>query len=186
MARFPSAAIHGKILPWAGWTVLVIAGGILAGALSPPLATGALAVSLAAATFPGFRIVYEVLDWSNDRLLLQGGQVICLHRQPFWGGEVRQEADLASVQQVGVRQETLASLLLDFGEVSVVLGAGEPLRFENAAHPEWVQNEIFAFRSRWNAAEEAQAAENRQNEVADLLEIWEEARRAGYFGGEAT
>ena len=176
----------GKILPWAGWTALVVSAGLWAGGLNPSLAAGALAVSLAAATFPGFRILYEVLDWTNDRLVLQDNRVICLHRQPFWGGEKRQEAELTSVEQVGVRQETLASLLLDFGEISVVLGAGEPLRFENAAHPEWVQSEIFAFRSRAHASAQTRATESRLNEVSEILDVWEQAKKAGYFEENET
>ncbi len=104
-----------------------------------------------------------------------------VHRRPLWLGEVRQEGALDQVQQVGVRKESLPALVFDFGAVTVSLGAGDPLVFEDASHPEWVQSEIFHRRTLLAQDREKQASRTRLDEVSEILDTWEEARKAGYF-----
>lgn len=178
--RHPWFALR-RSLPWAGWTVLVAGLGGLAAALWPVNLGPVAALTALAALVPLGRIGWEIWDWSDDRLSIQGDRVVLVHRRPLWLGEIRQEGSLADVQQVGVRKHSLAALVLDFGSVWISLGASEPLLFEDASHPEWVQSEIFHRRSQWAKEREQEAARTRLNEVGEILETWDEARRAGYF-----
>lgn len=170
-----------RSLPWAGWTALVAFVTAVAVGLWPPgawIAAGAGA--LVALPFLGV-IAWEVWDWADDRLSIQGDRIVMVHRRPLWLGEVRQEGALDQVQQVGVRKESLPALVFDFGAVTVSLGAGDPLVFEDASHPEWVQSEIFHRRTLLAQDREKQASRTRLDEVSEILDTWEEARKAGYF-----
>jgi hypothetical protein len=170
-----------KTLAWFG--VLVLIGFLtwLAAVLWPPGLAFSLAAGGAAALVPLGRIAWEFWDWADDRLSVQGDRVVLVHRRPLWLGEVRQEGNLDQVEQVGVRKDNLAALLLDFGTVTVSLGASEPLVFDDASHPEWVQNEIFHRRTLLRQDREKSAARTRLDEVSEILDTWDEARKAGYF-----
>ena len=72
-------------------------------------------------------------------------------------------------------------MLLDFGTVTVRLGASDPMVFELAHHPEWVQSEIFHRRTLLFQARDSQAAQERLDEVSEILDTWDQARQLGYF-----
>ena len=170
-----------RSLPWAGWTALVVFVAGVAAGMWPQGLWVSLGVGGLFALVPLGRIAWEVWDWADDRLSLQGDRIVLVHRRPLWLGEVRQEGGLDQVQQVGVRKESLPALVFDFGTVTVSLGAADPLVFEAASHPEWVQNEIFHRRTLMTQDRERQAARTRLDEVSEILDTWEEARKAGYF-----
>jgi len=173
--------LAGRCLPWVGWVALV--GFLAAFALGLwPQGGGPIAlVAGALALVPLGRLGWEIWDWSNDRLSLQGPSVVLVHKKPLGLGEVRQQGDLAKVEQVGVRKATLAALVFDYGTVTIHLGGGEPLVFDHAHHPEWVQNEIFHRRTLLAQDQERAAALTRLDEVTEILDTWDEARKAGYF-----
>lgn len=173
-----------RCLPWAGWAGLVLFLALVASVMAPALAGGIAALAALVFLVPGGRIAWEIWDWADDWLSIQGGKIILVHRKPLGLGEIRQEGNLDEVQQIGVRKETLTALVLDFGVVTVNLGGGPPLVFADAAHPEWVQNEIFHRRTLMNQEKERQAARVRLDEVSEILDTWDEARKAGYFHEE--
>lgn len=174
-----------RSLPWAGWTALVAFVAAVAVGLWPQGFWTVAGIGALAAALPLGRIGWEFLDWADDRLTLQGDKIVLVHRRPFWGGEVRQEGNLDQVQQVGVRKESLAAMVFDFGTVTISLGAGDPLVFEEASHPEWVQNEIFHHRTLMNQDRERQASQSRLDEVSEILDTWDQAKKAGYFTKES-
>jgi len=173
-----------RCLPWVGWIALVLFLAFLAAASWPEGLRPIAGVAILAGLFPLARIGWEVWDWADDRLSVQGDKVVMVHRRPLWLGEVRQEGPLDRVEQIGIRKDSLAALVLDFGTLTVSLGASDPLVFDHAAHPEWVQNEIFHHRTLLAQEEERQAARRRLDEVSEILDTWDEARKAGYFAPE--
>jgi hypothetical protein len=170
-----------RSLPWLGWALLVAFLGFVAGGFWPQGAWTIAGVAGLASLVPLARVGWEVWDWADDRLSIQGEKIILVHRRPLWLGEVRQEGTLDQIQQVGVRKETLTALVFDFGVVTISLGAGPPLEFSDAAHPEWVQNEIFYRRTLLQQSREQKAAQDRLDEVSEILDTWDEAQKAGYF-----
>lgn len=173
-----------RSLPWVGWGALVVFLALVGAVMAPSLGGSIALVAALALLGPLGRIAWEVWDWADDRLSIQGDKIVLVHRKPFGLGEVRQEGRLEQVQQVGVRKESLTSLILDFGVVTVSLGGGPPLVFTDASHPEWVQNEIFHRRTLVNQEKDRQAAQARLDEVSEILDTWDEARKAGYFADE--
>jgi len=172
-----------RSLPWMGWTVLIAFLGLVAAVMAPGATWPIVGIALAAALVPLARIGWEIWDWADDRLSIQGDKILLVHRRPLWLGEIRQEGLLEQVQQVGVRKDSLTALVLDFGIVTVSLGAGPALVFTDAAHPEWVQNEIFYRRTLLSQDKERQSARDRLDEVSEILDTWDQARKAGYFTG---
>ncbi len=170
-----------RLLPWSGWLILVVAVAWLGSVLATDSLGWVWSLASVVALVPLGRLAYEVADWSDDKLVLEGDKVICLHRKPLWGGEIRQEGQLSEVQQVGVRKDTLAGLLFDFGTVTVSLGSSSALEFQYAAHPDWVQAEVFERRARLLAALDREEALARLDQMSEVLDTWEEARTAGYF-----
>ena len=144
-----------------------------------------MGATLLVSLLPLGRLIWEIWDWADDRLSLQGDKIVMVHRRPLWLGEVRQEGNLDRVEQVGVKKNNLAALVLDFGTVTVSLGAADPLIFEDASHPEWVQNEIFHRRTVQAQDRERRSAQTRLDEVSEILDTWDEARKAGYFSTES-
>ena len=170
-----------RSLPWIGWMALITFLGLVAAGFWPQGVWTITVVGLIMALAPAGRIAWEIWDWADDRLSIQGEKIVMVHRRPLWFGEVRQEGDLDRIEQVGVRKENLVALLFDFGTVTVSLGASEPMVFEYAQHPEWVQNEIFHRRSSLFRERETQASRTRLNEVTEILDTWDEAKKSNYF-----
>lgn len=172
-----------RSLPWIGWMALAAFLTAVAFGFWPAGGAVLLGTGFTLVLVPLGRIGWEAWDWADDRFSIQGDKVILVHRRPLWMGEVRQEGSLERVEQVGVRKESLSALVLDFGTVTVNLGGGDPLVFHHASHPEWVQNEIFHRRTLLAQDKERRAVEARLDEVAEILDTWEEAKKAGYFTG---
>jgi hypothetical protein len=170
-----------RSLPWLGWAALVFFLGTVAGVLIPTKVGAVVGITTLAALFPLGRVAWFFWDWADDRLSIQGDRVVLVHRRPLWLGEVRQEGGLDQVEQVGVRKDSLAALVFDFGDLSISLGGADPLVFTDAAHPEWVQNELFHRRTLLARDRELKDAQTRLDEVSEILDTWDEARKAGYF-----
>jgi len=170
-----------RSLPWVGWAALTVFLGAVTAAYWPAGAVTAALVAGAVCLVPLGRIAWEAWDWANDRLSIQGDKIVLVQKKPLWLGEVRQEGSLDQIEQVGVRKGTLTALVLDYGTVTINLGGAEPLVFDHASHPEWVQNEIFYRRTILAQERERQAVETRLAEFSEILDTWDEAKKAGYF-----
>jgi len=136
----------------------------------------------AAALVPLGRIGWEIWDWADDRFGATVSHVALHRRKPFWLGETRQEAPLDQVEQVGIRRAGLAALVLDFGAVTVRLGPADPLKFEGIARPDLARRAVLARRDALLARKGRQAAAARFDEVADIIQTWDEAQKSGYGG----
>jgi hypothetical protein len=174
--------LAGKCLPWLGWCALVAFVAAWAAGLWPRGTAFCAMAGFAAALFPLGRIGWEVWDWADDRFGVTGSHVVLRRRRPFWLGETRQEVPLDQVEQVGVRRSGLAALILDFGAVTVRLGTADPLEFEGLARPERARRTVIARRDAVLAQQGRQAAAARFDEVADIIQTWDEAQKNGYGG----
>ncbi len=175
--------LAGKCLPWLGWCLLIAFVTAWAAGLWPRGAAFCAMAGFAVALFPLGGIGWEIWDWADDRFGSTDTHVVLRRRRPFWLGETRQEAPLDQVEQVGVRRAGLAALILDFGVVTVRLGPAEPLEFVGLARPELARRAILQRRDALFAQRGQQAAAARFDEVADIIQTWDEAKKNGY-GGE--
>jgi hypothetical protein len=173
----------GRCLPWGGWCLLAAFIAAWAAGLWPRGAGVCAAIGAAAALVPLSCLVWEVWDWANDRLGVTAGHVVLLKRRPLWFGEIRQEAPLDQVEQLGVLRTGLPGLVLDFGTVTVRLGPADPLEFSGAAKPEAIRQAVLSRRTALFAGRDRQAAAARFDEVAEIVQTWDKVQKAGYFDG---
>lgn len=173
-----------KTLRWWGLFLLALFLGATAWAVWGDSGRPVFLICLLVALVPGGHFFWAWLDWINDSLFLEGDKIVSLHKKPLWGQEVRQEGALMQIQQIGIRKESFTAIALDYGDLVVHLGGGDPLVFERAAHPEWVQAEIFRRRQELVDLRQRREAEARVDEVSDVLKAFEQAKDQGYFNPE--
>jgi hypothetical protein len=125
-------------------------------------------------------IVYESLDWSNDKFEVTPDQIIDIDRKPF-GNESRNASQLENILSTFYERKGLMGYLLNFGTVYITVG-GAKLAFEDVMDPAAVQNDIDRRRTaRKNQQEESKIAAERER-MAEWLVTYhhnaEEFRKA--------
>jgi hypothetical protein len=85
-------------------------------------------------------LVYEVIDWSNDKFEVTPDQIIDIDRKPF-GTETRSAAQLENILGTEYRRIGILGNLFNFGTVYITVG-GTKLAFEDVMDPASVQYDI--------------------------------------------
>jgi len=98
---------------------------------------GALLIALV--PFAGW-LVYEVVDWSNDKFEVTAEQIIDIDRKPF-GTETRNAAQLENILGTNYERQGIWGNLFNFGTVYITVG-GSKLAFEDVLDPAGVQSDI--------------------------------------------
>jgi hypothetical protein len=84
--------------------------------------------------------VYRVMDWSNDKFIVNAEQIIDVDRKPF-GTETRNAAQLENILGTEYQRIGLLGNIFNFGTVYITVG-GTKLAFENVLDPAAVQSDI--------------------------------------------
>ncbi|RPJ24670.1 MAG: cyclic nucleotide-binding domain-containing protein [Chloroflexi bacterium] len=100
---------------------------------------------------------YRVLDWSNDKFIVNAEQIIDVDRVPF-GTETRNAAQLENILGTEYRRIGILGNIFNFGTVYITVG-GTKLAFENVIDPAAVQSDIDRRRM-------ARTDKKRQTEIA--------------------
>ena len=92
--------------------------------------------------FLGFLLwlVYEVIDWSNDKFEVTPEQIIDIDRKPF-GTESRNAAQLDNILGTEYQRIGLLGNIFNYGTVYITVG-GSKLAFEDVMDPATVQSDI--------------------------------------------
>lgn len=85
-------------------------------------------------------LVYEVLDWSNDKFEVTNEQIIDIDRKPF-GSESRNASQLESILGTYYERRGILGNIFNFGTVYITVG-GSKLAFEDVMDPATVQSDI--------------------------------------------
>lgn len=138
-----------------------------------------LALFLAPAPFLIW-VIYETLDWSNDRFEVTDEQIIDIDRKPF-GGESRNAAQLESILSTNYERKGFLGYILNYGTVYITVG-GAKLAFEDVMDPSTVQADIDRRRTaRKSKQDQARVAAERER-MAEWLVTYhvnaEEFRKA--------
>jgi CRP-like cAMP-binding protein len=127
--------------------------------------TWALAFLIAALPFIGW-LIYETMDWSNDKFEVTNDQIIDVDRKPF-GTESRNAASLDGILSTSYERKGFLGNLLNFGTVYITVG-GNKLAFEDVMDPATVQSDIDRRRM-------VRAAKKKESEIAaerDRMAEW--------------
>ena len=129
-----------------------------AGGVNPD--TWALVFFLGMFPFFGW-LLYEIIDWSNDKYQVTAEQIIDLDKKPF-GTETRNTAQLDSILGTEYKRIGILGNLFNYGTVYITVG-GTKLAFENVIDPPAVQSDIDRRRMvRTTKKKEAEVAAERE------------------------
>ncbi len=113
-------------------------------------------------------LVWQALDWGNDRYIVTDKRVIHIEKV-YLTREKRDEAPLAMVQDVVVDMKGFMTHLLYFGDVVIqTAGTLGTIRFKGIQKPRKVQAQVFALMSR---AKEATPVEEEPQAIRIVREI---------------
>jgi len=85
-------------------------------------------------------VVYEGVDWSNDKFEVNNDQIIDLDKKPF-GTESRNAAQLENVLSTEYKRIGILGEIFNYGTVYITVG-GTKLAFEDVIDPASVQSDI--------------------------------------------
>jgi CRP-like cAMP-binding protein len=121
-------------------------------------------------------VLWKYEDWRNDTYQVTDRYVIDIDRRPFGFGESRKQAELGNVQNINARREGLAPTIFNYGHVHIeTAGAQADIVFEYVSNPNRVQAEIFNRREHFRQRQRALEEQQRRQEYAVLLDIFQEA-----------
>jgi len=168
---------HKFVLLKNAWWAVLLAGGLLVLFFArlvnlmdwPSLSWIALLLAL-----DGIFLGYVFVDWANDRFQITDKQIIDLDRKPL-GRETKRSALLENVLSLDYERKNITQRLFDFGTVAINVGDIQ-LDFENVAHPQLVQREIFEhFNAAVRQREQAEAEQRREDMVEFLAAYHQES-----------
>lgn len=87
-------------------------------------------------------LVYSVIDWANDFLILTNTRVV-YDDQQFLVRHIQQQMLISDIQQVNMRQESYLEYWFDYGAIVIRSFSPRRLSFFNTAHPQIMQNAIL-------------------------------------------
>lgn len=125
-------------------------------------------------------LVYEILDWSNDKFEVTSEQIIDIDRKPF-GTESRNAAQLESILGTNYIRKGILGNLFNFGTVYITVG-GTKLAFEDVMDPAAVQSDIDRRRMARSASQTAAKVAADRDRMAEWLAAYH--RNADQFKDE--
>lgn len=112
-------------------------------------------------------LVYEIMDWSNDKYEVTNEQIIDIDRKPF-GTESRNAAQLESILGTNYIRKGILGNLFNYGTVYITVG-GTKLAFEDVIDPAAVQSDIDRRRMARSAAQAAAKVAAERERMAEWL-----------------
>ncbi len=124
--------------------------------------------------------IWRFEDWRNDTFQLTDRYIYDIDRLPFGFREDRKQAELSNVQNVATRQEGIIRTFFNYGDVQVeTAGVDSDIVFESVKNPASIQNDIFAKRNKYRAAQEKQKQQNQQQEYALMIDLYQQSVEQG-------
>ena len=121
-------------------------------------------------------LIWQVEDWRNDAFQLTPLYVIDIDRKPFGVSESRKQAGLGNVQNVTANKPTFWATVWNYGDVHIeTAGAVADIVFEQVAHPNRVQSEIFQRLEQYKQREKVNEGTQRRQEYAVLMDVYKQA-----------
>jgi len=115
-------------------------------------------------------LVYQFIDWSNDRYLITADKVVDINRKPL-GVEERREAAIKNIQTIEYKRLNILGVLFNFGTVFIRVGDTE-FTFDYVSDPSEVQRELFErYVSLMQVEKDVQANRERQ-QLADWIDAY--------------
>jgi len=115
-------------------------------------------------------LIYQFVDWRNDRFIITNDQIIDINQKPF-GIEDKRTAPINRIQSIRYQRQGLVGLLFNYGTVFIRIGDDE-LTFDHVHNPLSVQQEIFNRMEQIKRTKEEELLANQRDQVADMIEAY--------------
>jgi hypothetical protein len=113
-------------------------------------------------------LLYQYVDWRNDRYILSPELLIDISKKPL-GTEERKSAPLRNILSIDYERRNIVGLIFNFGTVFIRVGEST-FTFDNVVNPAEVQREIFQAFMELKQREEARQEQERHLQMADWIE----------------
>lgn len=147
----------------------------------------ALLLGLPISLVPLGWMLYNYLDWRNDLYRITKDSIIDSEKRPL-GEEITKTAPIRNIQSITHSRRGLLRLILNFGDVSVVV-ADTTLTFREVHDPATVQQDIFYRQEQLKFEAQEKANEQERDRLAEWFRIYhdvlEEDRRPAAEDDEA-
>jgi uncharacterized membrane protein YdbT with pleckstrin-like domain len=112
-------------------------------------------------------VIYEVIDWSNDKFEVTNDQIIDLDKKPF-GTESRSAAQLENILAIEYKRLGILGEIFNYGTVYITVG-GTKLAFEDVMDPAAVQTDIDRRRTARVEKKQQAAVASERERMAEWL-----------------
>ncbi len=134
-------------------------------------------------TFFAIVLAWRVADYLNDVYVLTDDKLIDIEMKPFGLDYKRREGNLERVQSVDFKRLGLLSVIFDYGNVVIrTAAADEGYDFVMIGNPRLVQQAVFQKLDALRQRQEAKRAEDRQREMIESLQVYDDIRDMGERG----
>ena len=128
-------------------------------------------------------LAWQVADYFNDLYVLTDDKIIDIEMKPLGLDYRRREGNLERVQSVDFKRLGLLSVILDYGTVIIrTAAADEGYDFIKIGNPKRVQEIVFQKLDALRERQEAKKAEDRQREMIESLQVYDDIRNMGERG----
>lgn len=125
-------------------------------------------------------LAYQVADYRNDMYVLTDDKIIDIEMKPFGLDYKRREGNLERVQSVDFKRLGLLSVIFNYGTVTIrTAAADEGYDFIMVPNPKHVQEVVFQKLDALRQRQEAKKAEDRQREMIESLQVYDDIRGMG-------
>jgi CRP-like cAMP-binding protein/uncharacterized membrane protein YdbT with pleckstrin-like domain len=112
-------------------------------------------------------LIYQVIDWSNDKFEITAEQIIDVDRTPL-GTETRNAAQLESILGTNYERRGILGNLFNYGTVHITVG-GSTMAFEDVMDPAAVQSDIDRRRMARSTSQAAAKVAAERDRMAEWL-----------------
>jgi hypothetical protein len=124
------------------------------------------------------RSLWLAADWWNDIYMIQLPYIWDIERKPLGKKDIRKQTELSLVLNVTASQKGLASLLFNYGDVTIeTAGRGEPLVFYTVRAPFNVQNELLDYRDYSLRKGELRKRAQAREDLMEFTEVLDQTRQ---------
>jgi len=123
-------------------------------------------------------LIYEIMDWSNDKFEVTNEQIIDIDRRPF-GTESRNAAQLENILGTNYERRGILGNLFNFGTVYITVG-GSKLAFEDVMDPATVQSDIDRRRMARSAKQTETKIAGERDRMAEWLATYHRSAQDFY------
>ncbi len=119
--------------------------------------------------------IYNYLDWRNDLYRITKDSIIDSEKRPL-GEEVTKTAPIRNIQSITHSRQGLLRLILNFGDVSVVV-ADTTLTFREVHDPATVQQDIFYRQEQLKFESQEKDNEQERERISEWFRIYHDVLR---------